>query len=143
MKHLAIVATGLAVLGALYAAPAEYPRSLDEFAAYVESEAAGDRFSGAVIIAKDGVPLFAAAFGKADRARGIAMTLDTPINLGSMNKMFTGVAIAKLVEQGKLSYHDPVGRHLPDHPNETVRDRVTIHQLLTHTSGLGSYWNEA
>jgi D-alanyl-D-alanine carboxypeptidase len=53
--------------------------------------------------------------------------------------MFTGVAVAQLVEQGKLEFQDLVGKHLPDYPNQTVRERVTIHHLLTHTSGLGSF----
>ena len=59
-----------------------------------------------------------------------------------MNKMFTGTAIMQLVQQGRLNVNDKVGKYLPDYPNEDVRDKVTIHQLLTHTSGLGSYWQE-
>jgi CubicO group peptidase (beta-lactamase class C family) len=83
------------------------------------------------------------AYGLADRESGRANTLDTPVNLGSMNKMFTGLAISQLVAQDKLQYTDTVGQYLPDYPNAQVRDEVTIHQLLTHTSGLGSYWNSA
>jgi len=67
--------------------------------------------------------------------------VDTKFNLGSMNKMFTAVAIAQLAERGKLAFTDPIGAHLPDYPEE-VAAIVTIHHLLTHTSGLGSYWNE-
>jgi CubicO group peptidase (beta-lactamase class C family) len=59
-----------------------------------------------------------------------------------MNKMFTGVAIAQLARQGKLSFDDKVGDHLPDYPNHDVRDKVSIHHLLTHTAGLGLYWKE-
>jgi CubicO group peptidase (beta-lactamase class C family) len=99
-------------------------------------------FSGAVILAKDGVPVFAVAGGEADRATHRANTLDTPINLGSMNKMFTALVIGRLVEQGKLGWQDKVGKHLPAWPQARVRDEVTIAQLLNHTSGLKSYWNE-
>lgn len=67
---------------------------------------------------------------------------DTRFNLGSMTKMFTAVAIAQLAELGKLSFHDPISRHLPDYPNEAVASKVTIHHLLTHTSGMGDYQNE-
>lgn len=99
-------------------------------------------FSGAVIVAKDGETVFAAASGEADRTTQRANTLDTPINLGSMNKMFTALVTARLVEQGKLGWDDKVGRHLPDWPQTRVRDEVTIAQLLSHTSGLKAYWGE-
>lgn len=101
-----------------------------------------DRFSGAVLLAKDGKPFFKAAYGLASRAWNAPNRTDTKFNLGSMNKMFTAVAVAQLAEQGKLSFQDPVGKHLPDYPNRDVREKVTIHHLLTHTSGLGSYFNE-
>jgi CubicO group peptidase (beta-lactamase class C family) len=80
--------------------------------------------------------------GLADRDAQRKVTRETRFNLGSMNKMFTAVAIAQLVEEGKLGWDDPVGKHLPDYPNPEVREKVTIRQLLSHTSGLGSYWNE-
>lgn len=99
-------------------------------------------FSGAVIVAKDGVPVLAAASGEADRATHRANTLDTPINLGSMNKMFTALVIGRLVEQGKVGWDDKVGEHLPDWPQARVRDEVTVAQLLSHTSGLKAYWGE-
>ena len=60
-----------------------------------------------------------------------------------MNKMFTGLAITQLVAQGKLAYSDTVGKYLPDYPDKQVREEVSLHQLLTHTSGLGSYWTDA
>jgi CubicO group peptidase (beta-lactamase class C family) len=108
---------------------------------YVDGLAEKGAFSGAVLLAKDFEPVLAKSYGLADRETGRANTLDTPINLGSMNKMFTGLAITQLVAEGKLAYDDPVGKYLPDYPNQRVRDTVSIHQLLTHTSGLGSYWN--
>src|SRR5213595_3930185 len=56
--------------------------------------------------------------------------------------MFTAVAIAQLAQAGKLLFTDTVGKHLPDYPNKEVAAKVTIHQLLTHTSGMGMYWGE-
>jgi CubicO group peptidase (beta-lactamase class C family) len=109
----------------------------------LKAETEAGRFSGAVLVARGDELLYAQAHGLADRESGRANTLDTPINLGSMNKMFTAIAIGQLQAAGKLDWNDTVGTHLPDFPNEKIRDQVTIHQLLTHTSGVGSYWNEA
>lgn len=131
------------------APPADEDKGLDDqqmasrLEAWMDKRAAAGGFSGSVLLANQGDILFARAYGLADRDRNIENTLDTPINLGSMNKMFTGIAIAQLVAQGKLAYNDTVGKYLPDYPDRQVRDEVTVEQLLTHTSGLGSYWNEA
>ncbi len=57
-----------------------------------------------------------------------------------MNKMFTGLAIMQLVQAGKLSLKEKVGTYLPQYPNPAVRDSVTVEQLLTHTSGMGNFW---
>ncbi len=97
-------------------------------------------FAGAVIVARKGQPLFAQAYGEADRASRRANTLDTPFNLASLNKMFTAVLVAQLQEQGKLSFADKVGKFVPEWPQADVRDKVSIDNLLTHTSGLGMYW---
>ncbi|MEQ8768468.1 MAG: serine hydrolase [Planctomycetota bacterium] len=113
-----------------------------ELKSRVEERAAAERFSGTVLLAKGENVLFEGAYGLASRRYGVAMQIDTKLNIGSMNKMMTGVAICQLVEQGRLSFADPVGKYLPDYPNADVREKVTIHHLLTHTSGLGSYWNE-
>jgi D-alanyl-D-alanine carboxypeptidase len=102
-----------------------------------EKEAAAGRFSGAVLVAHDGKPVFAQAYGMADREHNIPNTLDTKFRIGSMNKMFTAVAILQLVEQGKVALTDPLGKYLPDYPNKDVASKVTIHDLLTHTGGTG------
>ena len=111
------------------------------FRALLASEAKLGRFSGVVLIAKDGVPFFREAWGIADRERGVAVNAETKFNLGSLDKMMTGVAIAQLVQAGKLSYDDTVAKFL-DFPNAADARRITVRQLLTHTSGLGSYFTE-
>jgi CubicO group peptidase (beta-lactamase class C family) len=58
-----------------------------------------------------------------------------------MNKMFTSVTIARLVEQGKLSYDDPLSKFIPDFPTPAAARKIRIKHLLTHTAGLGSYFN--
>lgn len=113
-----------------------------ELKAYLDTLATEDKFSGAVLVAKDGAPIFSEAYGVANKTGNALNNTETKFNIGSMNKMFTAVAIAQLVEQGKLSFEDTISKHLTDYPNKVVADKVTIHQLLTHTSGLGNYQNE-
>jgi CubicO group peptidase (beta-lactamase class C family) len=110
--------------------------------AYLDRLAKEDEFSGAVLFAKEGRVLYKKAYGLASRAYNVPNRTDTKFNLASMGKMFTSVAIAQLVEQGKLSYTDTVGKILPDYPNKEVAAKVTVHHLLTHTSGIGDYFNE-
>jgi len=113
-----------------------------ELAAYLEKLAAADLFSGTVLVVHDGKPVYQQAFGLASRAWQQPNRMDTKFNLGSMNKMFTAVAVAQLVEAGKLSFDEKVAAILPDYPNQEVREKVTVHHLLTHTSGMSSYFNE-
>jgi CubicO group peptidase (beta-lactamase class C family) len=116
--------------------------ALTEIEAFLAQQAAEDNLSGTVLIARDGKPIFKKAYGLADKNANTPNKTDTKFNLGSMNKMFTSVAVAQLAEKGKLSFDDKVGKYLPDYPNKDVREKVSIHQLLTHTAGLGSFWNK-
>jgi len=109
---------------------------------YVAALASADAFSGSVLLAKDGKVLYSAAFGSANKDFNAPNTIDTKFNLGSMNKMFTSVIIAQLVEQGRMSFDDPVSKYLPDYPNAAAAKKIRIRHLLTHTSGLGSYFND-
>ena len=114
-----------------------------EVEAALDRAAAADEFSGVLLVAKNGKPIFTKAHGFADREAKAPINAQTKFNLGSMNKMFTAVAVAQLVERGKLSFDDPIGKHLPDYPNKDAAARVTVHHLLTHTSGLGDYFSPA
>ncbi|HXG66675.1 MAG TPA: serine hydrolase domain-containing protein [Blastocatellia bacterium] len=118
---------------------AEIVAALEKF---LDEQVKADEFSGTVLLAKDGKTIFEKAYGLASKSFNVPNNIDTKFNLGSMNKMFTAVAIAQLAEQGKLSFNDTVGKHLPNYPNKAVADKVTIHHLLTHTSGMGSYFNQ-
>jgi CubicO group peptidase (beta-lactamase class C family) len=113
-----------------------------ELQTYFDSLAAENKLSGVLLVAKDGVTVASKAAGMANKATAAPIDLNTKFNLGSMNKMFTSVAIAQLAQAGKLTFTDTIAKHLPDYPNKEVAEKVTIHQLLTHTSGLGMYWNE-
>jgi CubicO group peptidase (beta-lactamase class C family) len=113
-----------------------------ELEVHADALARDGRFSGALAIAKDGEPRLQRAWGLASRAWNVQNRPDTRFNLGSMNKMFTAVAIGQLLERGKLSLDDKVGTFLPAFDNADVRNKVTIRHLLTHTSGLGSFFND-
>lgn len=116
--------------------------SVNQMAAYIETLAAQDQFSGAVLVAKGDEIMWVYAHGLADREANLPNRVDTKFNLGSMNKMFTAVAILQLVEQNQLSLEDTISELLPDYPNSEVANQVTIHQLLSHTSGLGDVFTE-
>ncbi len=111
--------------------------ALKALSARAEKLARRGEFSGAVLVAKEGRVLFSHAYGPADRKRGILNTLRTRFRIGSMNKMFTAVAILQLVEAGKLELTAPLGKYIRDYPNKDVARKVTIHHLLTHTGGTG------
>jgi len=103
----------------------------------LEQDSADGRFAGAALLAKDGKPVFAEAYGLADREHKLPNMLNTRFRIGSMNKMFTAVAILQLAQAGKLGLNDPLGKYLTDYPNKDVASQVTIHHLLTHTGGTG------
>ncbi len=112
--------------------------AFDQLKARLDAMAENDQFSGAVLIARNGQPVFDYVSGQADRENGVANTLDTRFRNGSMNKMFTAVAILQLVEAGRIRLDAPVGEYLTDYPNTDLASRVTVEQLLTHTGGTGN-----
>jgi len=96
-----------------------------------------DAFSGAILIAHNGKIVLDQAWGMADESTHIENTVDTQFCIGSMNKMFTAVAILQLVERGKLSLDKPIANWWPDYPNRDLASRVTIRELLNHSGGTG------
>jgi D-alanyl-D-alanine carboxypeptidase len=84
--------------------------------------------------------VFSAAYGLADREKKIANKLGTQFRIGSMNKMFTAVAVLQLVQAGKIKLSDPLGKYVTDYPNQELASKVTIHHLLTHTGGTGDFF---
>jgi CubicO group peptidase (beta-lactamase class C family) len=102
----------------------------------VEKDAEAGLFSGVVLVAKNGKIILQQPYGYADNEKGIYNTNDTRFHTGSVGKMITAVAAAQLVEKGKLRYSDKIGDILPDYPNKAAAAKVTVHDLLTHTSGI-------
>jgi CubicO group peptidase (beta-lactamase class C family) len=106
----------------------------------LQESAAADRFSGAVLVAKNGKVIFEQAYGLADREKKVPNQVNTQFRIGSMNKMFTAVSIMQLVQAGKLQLSDPFGKYLTDYANKEMASKVTIEQLLTHTGGTGDFF---
>jgi CubicO group peptidase (beta-lactamase class C family) len=104
--------------------------------------AADDEFSGVVLIAKKDQPVYQKAVGLASKEFNVPNRIDTKFNLGSINKLFTQIAIAQLVAAGKLSYEEKLGKVLPDYPNKDAAAKITIKHLLTMTSGIGDFFGD-
>lgn len=113
-----------------------------ELSEYMQKLERADTFSGDVILAKGDKVLYQAAIGEADKRFHVRMRNDTKLNLASLNKMFTGVAIAQLVENGKLSFSDTLDKFLPDFPVSGAAKSIRIEHLLTHSSGLRGYMTQ-
>jgi len=102
-----------------------------------------DEFSGAVLVARNGIPLLKKGYGMASKSYRIKNRADTKFNIASLGKMFTGVAVAQLAERGKLSFEDPVSKYLSsDWIKPEIGEKIQIRHLLTHTSGFGTYFRE-
>ncbi len=95
-------------------------------------------FSGSVLVAKKGKIIFEEAYGKADRATNTPNSIDTKFGIGSVTKQFTAMLIMQLIEENQLKLEDTISKYLPYLPADKA-NHITIHQLLTHTSGLSHY----
>jgi len=96
------------------------------------------QFNGSVLVAEKGNVIYKKGFGMANMEWDIPNQPDTKYRLGSITKQFTSMLILQLVEQGKLKLDVPITTYLPDY-NKLNGDRITIHHLLTHTSGTPNY----
>lgn len=94
-------------------------------------------FSGSVLIARNGEVLLTKGYGFADRERKISNTPQTKFRLGSITKQFTAMAIIILEAQDKLDVQDPICKYLTECPE--TWETITIHHLLTHTSGIPNF----
>jgi CubicO group peptidase (beta-lactamase class C family) len=95
-------------------------------------------FHGAVLIGKDGRVFYKKGIGMANIELGVPNTPEMKFQIGSITKQFTATAIMQLAEKGLLSVDDPITKYITDYPSETG-NKITIHNLLTHTSGVTSY----
>lgn len=99
-----------------------------------------DQFAGTALVAENGKIVYQGAFGRANEDWGIASDIDTKFRLASITKQFTAMLVLRLVADGKLELEAPILRYLPAYPAE-AGNKITIHHLLNHTSGIPSYTN--
>ncbi|MEO6087425.1 MAG: serine hydrolase domain-containing protein [Umezawaea sp.] len=108
-----------------------------EFDRFVKEKADKDEFSGSVLLTHRGRTVLARSYGTANEQR--ANGPDTLFALASVTKPFTAVAVAQLAQAGKIAYNGKLGAYLSGFP-ASIADTVTVHHLLTHTSGLGDHF---
>ncbi|SIO31885.1 CubicO group peptidase, beta-lactamase class C family [Singulisphaera sp. GP187] len=107
---------------------------VDEF---MESRVQRDRFSGSILVARDGKVLVRRGYGMANLEHDVPNMPETKFRLGSITKQFTAMAVMILQEQGKIDVHEKIKKYLPDAP--PAWDEITVHHLLTHTAGIPSF----
>jgi CubicO group peptidase (beta-lactamase class C family) len=124
----------LAGRGADVDAPIPPPEALLE--ALLEEKIRSDSPGVAVLVARDGQVLVEKGYGMASIEHRVKVTPESKFRIGSVTKQFIGAAILRLQQEGKLSVEDKLSKFIPDYPRG---DEVTIHHLLTHTSGIHSF----
>lgn len=114
--------------------PTSFQKRADDYLAKLTKD---ESFSGAVLVAQDGKAIFAKGYGLANREHKIANVAETKFRLGSVTKQFTAMCILLLQEDEKLKTTDLISKHVKDCPD--AWKEITIHHLLTHTSGIPSF----
>jgi CubicO group peptidase (beta-lactamase class C family) len=121
------------LLPTLLSAQKNYPALMDK---YMQAQVKTNEFTGTVLVSQKGKIIYEKAFGMADREWNVLNTIQSKFQIGSITKQFTAACILQLVNEGKMSLDDKLSKYFPDFPKA---DSVTIHMLLTHTSGLKNY----
>ena len=128
---------GSCLFGMLMPAPCfaqkNYPALFDK---YLQAQVSINEFSGVVLVAQKGNIIYKKAFGYAEREWKIPNTVETKFEIGSLTKQFTATAILQLAEEGKLSLDNKLSMYYPGYPKG---DSITLHMLLSHTSGIADY----
>lgn len=91
---------------------------------------------GDFLVAKDGKIIYQKSFGKANLELDVNLTSENVFQIGSMTKQFTAISVLILEEKGKLNVNDPISKYIPDYP---MGEKITLHHLLTHTSGIKDF----
>lgn len=120
----------------------EQKNTLDWLTKYIEKLNINNSLSGSILIAKGDNIIFEKYFGYADDKKEKPVNENTLFNMASGGKMFTALAIAKLVEEKLIRYEDKIEKYFPDFEDKEKLKKVTIHHLLNHSSGIAEYWTE-
>ncbi|HEY6187875.1 MAG TPA: serine hydrolase domain-containing protein [Pyrinomonadaceae bacterium] len=119
------------IIGGSSVGARELASSIDD---YMNASVSAGKFSGAVLVARDGKVLFTKGYGMASLELKVPNTPQMKFRIGSLSKQFTAMAVMILQERGRLKVQDSVCKYVPECPEAWAH--VTIHQLLTHTSGI-------
>ena len=111
---------------------------IDKLDDLISNYAEYGKFNGSVLIAEEGKIVYKKGFGLANVEWNIPNQTDTKFRIASITKQFTAMLIVQLVSENKLDLHVPISTYLPDYPKKNA-DRITIHHLLTHTSGIPEF----
>jgi CubicO group peptidase (beta-lactamase class C family) len=133
LRRTAVSISVLLVLAAIASAQDLAPK----FDEYMSALAKQERFMGSVLVARDGKVIFSKGYGLANAELDAPNTPQTRFRLGSITKQFTAAAILLLQERGKLSVQDPICKYIDNCPS--AWNEVTIHNLLSHTSGVPNF----
>lgn len=107
---------------------------------WLDERAAEHRFSGVVLVWRNGAAVFEHAAGLAHRGHGVPNTVDTRFAIASVGKILTATTALRLVDRGVLDLHRPLVEVLaPEHRPQALTEAHTLHHLLSHTSGLANY----
>jgi Beta-lactamase len=120
----------------------EQKYTIDWLTNYLENLKSKYDLYGSILISKGKKVLFEKYYGFEDLLRKQPVTDKTLFNVASGGKMFTALCIARLVEVNKLNYEDKITKYLHGFSDQTRADKITIHNLLSHTSGVAEYWTE-
>lgn len=140
LRRLLVVSTFTLVSVAAFAASAQAtapPARMDQIVQYYVEQ---QQFTGSVLVARGDTVLFSKGYGNANREWNVPNTPSTKFRIGSITKQFTSACILLLEQQGKLKVEDPIKKYYPDAP--ATWDKVTLIDLLRHTSGIHSYTDD-
>lgn len=129
---------GTAVGAAAMSVRPAFAAGEEALAKAIADRAASKSFSGTILVARGGKPVYRGAFGHAELAFGAPCAIDTRYRIASITKLFTATLILRLEAQGKLGLDRTIRTCLPRYTGEGA-DKVTIRQLLNHTSGIANF----
>ncbi|MDD3558003.1 MAG: serine hydrolase [Melioribacteraceae bacterium] len=134
-KIFFIISTIVLIIGIVELNAQDKAQKIDEF---IQKTVEYNSFTGSALVADNQEVIFQKGYSLANREWNIPNDVDTKFRLGSITKQFTAAIILKLREEGKLKLEDKITDHIPYYRKDTG-DKVTIHHLLVHTSGIPSY----
>lgn len=118
------------------------PEAISQIRENAEQLAKLDKLSGVLLVANGDKILLHQSYGLMSQSTRKSNRKNTLFPAASMSKMFTAIAIAQLIEQGKISLEDTIEKVLPNYPNKEAAKRIKIWHLLSHQSGLGNFFND-